>query len=92
MRNVNKTIEQWNKVAYKYTDNQEKSDFSESNKRVVKKRFENLSNQKVLDLGCGYGYYTDYFQSVGADVLGVDGSSKMIEIAKNRFPNCSFSH
>ena len=88
---VNKTIEQWNRAANKYTDNQEKSDFAESNKQVVKKRFKNLSNQKVLDLGCGYGCYTDYFQSVGADVLGVDGSSTMIEIAKNRYTDCSFA-
>ena len=87
---MKKTLEQWNKVAKKYADDQEQSEFVESNKRVVKSRFQNISGLKVLDLGCGYGYYTDYFQNIGAEVLGVDGSSKMIEIAKNRYPNCSF--
>ena len=87
---MKKTLEQWNKAAKKYTDDQETSAFVESNKKVVKSRFENLSGQKVLDLGCGYGYYTDYFKSIGADVLGVDGSTKMVEIAKNRYPNSCF--
>ena len=87
---MKKTLEQWNKAAKKYTVDQEQSEFVESNKRVVKYRFQNLTGQKVLDLGCGYGYYTDYFQSIGADVLGVDGSSEMIEIAKKRYQKCSF--
>lgn len=44
----------------------------------------------MLDLGCGYGVYTDYFQRIGADVLGVDGSANMIDIACTRYRNCSF--
>lgn len=23
--------------------------------------------------GCGYGVYTDYFRSIGAEVIGIDG-------------------
>lgn len=88
---MKKILEHWNKAANKYTEDQEQSEFVESNKRIVKTRFQNLSVQKVLDLGCGYGYYTDYFQRIGADVLGVDGSSKMIELAKSRYPDCSFA-
>lgn len=38
---------------------------------------------------CGDGYYSDYFNSIGADVYGVDGSDKMIEIARSRCPDCS---
>lgn len=74
MKNI---VEQWNKAAQKYTEDQEHSEYAESNKQIVKKRFQDLSGLRVLDLGCGYGYYTDYFQSIGADVLGVDGSANM---------------
>ena len=87
MKNI---IEQWNLAAQKYTDDQEQSEYVDSNKQVVKKRFQDLTGLRVLDLGCGYGYYTDYFQSIGADVLGVDGSANMIEIARRRYPNCTF--
>ena len=41
-----------------------------------------FSGESVLDLGCGYGCYTDYFRTAGADVIGIDGSEKMIELAR----------
>lgn len=87
MKNI---LEQWNNAAQKYAEDQEQSEYVESNKRVVKDRFRDLTGRRVLDLGCGYGYYTDYFQSIGADVFGVDGSNNMIEIARRCYPNCSF--
>lgn len=46
--------------------------------------------KKVLDLGCGYGFYTDYFRSIGANAIGIDGSKKMIEIARDRYPISKF--
>lgn len=87
MKNV---LEQWNSAAEKYTQDQEASIYSESNKETVKNRFQNLTGLKVLDLGCGYGFYTDYFQSIGADVIGVDGSENMLKIAQKRYPRCTF--
>lgn len=36
------TLNQWNKAAKKYTQDQEHSDFVESNKRVVKARFQDI--------------------------------------------------
>ena len=83
-------VEQWNNAAKRYAEEQEQSEFAESNKWIVKARFKDLTGQKVLDLGCGYGCYTDYFQHIGADVLGVDGSANMVEIARTRYPSCSF--
>lgn len=44
-------ISQWNRAAAKYTEDQECSEFVESNKRIVKARFEYFSGEKVLDLG-----------------------------------------
>ena len=35
----------------------------------------------VLDIGCGRGYSSKYFQSIGCDILGVDGSTKAEEMS-----------
>lgn len=84
-------INQWDRAAEKYAEAREISEYAESNKRIVKARFQHLEGKKVLDIGCGYGFYTDYFRSIGASVVGIDGSDKMIEIAKKRYPECAFS-
>ena len=84
-------IEQWNQAAGAFAKEQEQSAFSDMNKAVVKERFTSLSGEKVLDLGCGYGYYTDYLRSIGGDVIGVDGSPAMIEIAKEKYPESAFA-
>ena len=88
---MKKLVDQWNKAAEKYTKDQEQSDFVESNKQIVKARFKDMTGQKVLDLGCGYGYYTDYFQNIGAEVIGVDGSENMIDIARSHYEDCNFA-
>lgn len=42
----------------------------------------------VLDLGCGTGEpIAQFFIDKGFKVTGVDGSKKMIELCKSRFPN-----
>ena len=88
---MNDIINQWNSAALKYAEDQERSEFVESNKRVVESRFKRFNGEKVLDLGCGYGFFTDYFRSIGADVIGIDGSEKMIEIARGKYPLTEFS-
>lgn len=84
-------VQKWENAAAVYTESQETSEYAESNKSVVKTRFKRLSGERVLDLGCGCGYYTDYFDCVGANAVGVDGSEKMIEIARERYPRSDFS-
>jgi SAM-dependent methyltransferase len=36
--------------------------------------------KRILDLGCGSGVYAVYYAARGADVLGIDFSSRMIEL------------
>lgn len=88
MQNV---IQQWDNAAAVYAEEQEKSEFAESNKAVIEARFKQLNGERVLDLGCGYGWYTDFFARIGADAVGVDGSEKMIAIAQERYPNLEFT-
>lgn len=83
-------INQWNRAASKYEEDQEGSEFADSNKRVVQARFQHFNGEKVLDLGCGYGFFTDYFRSIGADAIGIDGSEKMIGLARDRYPGAEF--
>lgn len=46
-----------------------------------------VAGKKVLDVGCGEGRYTRMLASKGANVMGIDGSTTLIEIAKRRAEN-----
>jgi len=47
-------------------------------------------NGKVLDVGCGPGADSEYLKRKGFDVEGIDLSSKMIKLAKNRVKSIKF--
>ncbi|MBX4197882.1 methyltransferase domain-containing protein [Candidatus Parcubacteria bacterium] len=38
--------------------------------------------QKILDLACGTGFFSEVFQAQGAEVIGVDIASELIDIAR----------
>ncbi len=46
--------------------------------------------EKVLDLGCGNGRYFPFFKEKRAEYFGIDFSEKLIEIAKNNYPEAIF--
>lgn len=83
-------IDQWNEAAKAFSEEQERSSFAQLNKSIVTRRFPKLHGEKVLDLGCGYGFYTDYLRSIGGDVIGIDGAQAMVDIAKEKYPACTF--
>lgn len=45
-----------------------------------------LTGKSVLDLGCGNGDDLGLFRSRGAEVFGIDASSEMVRISKERNP------
>lgn len=45
---------------------------------------------KILDLGCGSGYITNYLVEKGLNATGIDFSSEMIKIAKKKYPKLNF--
>jgi ubiquinone/menaquinone biosynthesis C-methylase UbiE len=42
-----------------------------------------VKGKRVLDAGCGFGYYSILLAKSGATVTGIDISERMIELAKN---------
>ncbi len=49
-------------------------------------------SNKILDLGCGNGALTKRIADMGKEVIGLDGSKEMLEIAKKQFPELTFIH
>ena len=50
----------------------------------ILKRKRNPGTGYVLDLGCGTGSMTEELASYGYDMIGVDNSEEMLEIAMNK--------
>ncbi|MFD1322007.1 class I SAM-dependent methyltransferase [Micromonospora sonneratiae] len=48
-------------------------------------------NGPVADIGCGPGRLTVYLDRLGLSTFGIDLSSKMIEVARQTYPNLRFS-
>lgn len=57
---------------------------------LIGKTIGNLSKKRVLDVGCGNGFYAGEFSKMGADVTGVDYSQHAITFAKDRYPEIDF--
>lgn len=87
---MNEILAQWNHAAERYAAEQESSVNAELSKAEVRKRFTGLEGKTVLDAGCGYGVFTEYFREIGADAAGCDGSAAMLKIAEKKYPKCSF--
>ncbi|OGV42617.1 MAG: hypothetical protein A2X46_04960 [Lentisphaerae bacterium GWF2_57_35] len=45
-----------------------------------------IGGKRVLDVGCGVGFYSRHFARQGAYVLGIDPSAKYIDLAKKHTP------
>ncbi len=46
--------------------------------------------ERILDLGCGTGHLTAQIAEAGAEVVGIDASSSMIEEARRLYPDLRF--
>ncbi|MGJ5629660.1 class I SAM-dependent methyltransferase [Nostoc sp. CALU 1950] len=46
--------------------------------------------ESILDLGCGTGQLTEKIAQAGAEVMGVDRASEMIEKARQNYPHIRF--
>jgi ubiquinone/menaquinone biosynthesis C-methylase UbiE len=72
-------------------------DFSYYSERITEKFLKTIIKEcrlfpgdKILDLGCGTGYYVNILTQMGLDALGVDISKIAIEKAKEKYPESKF--
>ncbi|MFH1452749.1 MAG: methyltransferase domain-containing protein [Armatimonadota bacterium] len=63
---------------------------SDMEKKALMEFVEPYKGEKLLDIGCGTGFFSTYFQEKGFNVTGVDSSLKMLEIAKSKDTKASF--
>lgn len=49
-----------------------------------------INGNKILDIGCGTGAHSEILVNNGYDVLGIDKSKRMIEIALEKHPRLKF--
>ena len=65
-----------------YHDKNYKKEFNNIYKFIPKKDF---TFNKILELGCGTGNFSNFFLSFKpSEILGIDSSKSMIQIAKNK--------
>lgn len=76
------TIDAYNQYAQNYDD--ETVDFWNKFPRTFLNRFIELSNGSVLDVGCGPGRDGLILQDAGLNVVCLDASQSMVDLAKER--------
>lgn len=87
---MNKVISEWNKAARAYSEFEESSQYSKFCRNFVGTYFENMSNLKILDAGCGNGEYTHILSKNNNTVVGCDGSTEMLKLASEKYHQYKF--
>lgn len=81
-----KARKDWNRLAEPYQANCQEPGTGTYNKLVeipaMLSLIGNVKGKKMLDAGCGHGYYSLLLAKKGPRVTGIDISEKMIELAK----------
>ena len=72
-----KPLHMFNPIRIKYIKENIKTHFN-----LQKNKINFLKGLKILDIGCGGGLVSEPMARLGADVTGIDGSKKNIEVAK----------
>ena len=71
-----KPLHKFNPIRISYIKNNIIESFKLKNKEKP------LENIKILDIGCGGGLLSEPFKRLGAEIVGIDASSKNINVAK----------
>lgn len=79
-------LKQYNDIGRDYIEGQEKffSVREDKAREFITKCLPDLKDKKVLDMGCGHGKDIIAYESLGAEVYGIDSSEVMIEEAAKR--------
>jgi len=63
---------------------------TQTEEKVLSRLMDVVKAQDILDVGCGTGRYTKLFEDLGAHIVGMDLSRKMILIAKTKTKMTSY--
>lgn len=86
---IKHTADGYNKIANEW-DQTRKQSWDEVNVYIEKYL---KDGQKIIDIGCGNGRALFLLEKyAGLEYLGIDNSEKLIEKAKDNFPNYQFEH
>ena len=75
----------YNAIAHKYAKNYESIELMNKERNDFLALIPEASN--ILDLGCGHGRDLEYFISKGHSLTGIDISSSLLKIARERAPD-----
>jgi len=90
---IERMMRTYDEIAEEYCEITERDGDRKFQKKMLDKTLDFLpSNPRLIDLGCGDGRDTQYLQEKGADVVGIDLSRGMIDLARKKYTNCAFLH
>ncbi len=60
---------------------------NDQEKKLFLRLTEFKKGQTLLDIGCGTGYFSFWFHSLGLKIVGIDLSLEMLKVAKSKLKN-----
>lgn len=78
----------YNGIAKQYQEAYSKTE--EFDLKYVERFSQILHGRRVIDLGCGIGTIPAYLTNSGFDVVGIDNSVGMLDVAKRLYPQTEF--
>lgn len=61
-----------------------------TDKYIALKWIQDLGVERVIEIGCGLGHFSNQIVNIGVETLGIDVSSTSIQKARVMFPQCKF--
>lgn len=86
---MNEIITYYDKLAKDYDQNRFENSYGkyiDTQERYILNKLLVNKSEFIVDLACGTGRFLEYAQ------MGIDASSEMIKVAKNKFPDKEFLH
>lgn len=88
---IQRTIRSYDEIADEYCEKTTKNGDRELQVKMLDKTISHIpEGARIIDLGCGDGRDTEYLKRKGFDVVGIDLSRSMVNLARKKHPDCTF--
>jgi 2-polyprenyl-3-methyl-5-hydroxy-6-metoxy-1,4-benzoquinol methylase len=89
---TNDDIHDWNRIAATYSASAgtEEDTIYRMFQSAIWESLAPVDGATVLDVGCGSGWLCQAIHRAGGNVIGVDGSSALLQIAREAYPSLEF--